>query len=187
MFTTDTQMIEDTPAQYQARMQQRAEKILGAVAHLAQAEPITPFRTANSPTETFRIWPHRIRLRLPSPVRFPAREARGAGVFRSRRQEDGARETGWLVTPLRAGRLFALASVEIDIDGVRIEVHGIRAMRVLIGATKVKLPTFCDAAGQSRAAIVLPDEVHGPIGDAVIEALIERGLAKRRFSVPIPD
>jgi hypothetical protein len=32
-----------------------------------------------------------------------------------------------------------------------------------------------------------PDEVHGPIGDAVIEALIERGLAKRRFTVPIPD
>jgi nucleotide-binding universal stress UspA family protein len=37
VFTTDTQMIEDTAAQYQARMQQRAEKILGAVAHLAQA------------------------------------------------------------------------------------------------------------------------------------------------------
>ena len=90
------------------------------------------------------------------------------------------------VTPMRAGRLFALASVEIDIDGVRIEVHGIRAMRVSTGATRVELPTFRDA-GQSRAAIVLPDEVHGPIGDAVIEALIEQGLAKRRFSVPIPD
>jgi nucleotide-binding universal stress UspA family protein len=37
VFTTDTQMIEDTPAQYRARMQQHAEKILGAVAHLAQA------------------------------------------------------------------------------------------------------------------------------------------------------
>jgi hypothetical protein len=51
----------------------------------------------------------------------------------------------------------------------------------------VELSTFRDAAGQSRAAIVLPDEVHGPIGDAVIEALIERGLAKRRFNVTIPD
>ena len=29
-----------------------------------------------------------------------------------------------LVTQMRAGRLFALASVEIDIDGVRIEVRG---------------------------------------------------------------
>jgi hypothetical protein len=34
-FTTDTQMIEDTPAQYKTRM--RAEKILGAVIHAAQA------------------------------------------------------------------------------------------------------------------------------------------------------
>ena len=91
------------------------------------------------------------------------------------------------VTPIRAGRLFALAAVEIDIDGVRIEVRGIRAMRVPTGETRVELPKFRDAAGQSRAVIVLPDEVRGPIGDAVIEALIERGLAKRRFSVPIPD
>jgi nucleotide-binding universal stress UspA family protein len=36
-FTTDTQMIEDTPAQYKARMQKHAEKTLGAVANAAQA------------------------------------------------------------------------------------------------------------------------------------------------------
>ncbi len=36
-LTTDTQMIEDTPAQYKARMQKHAEKILGAVADTAQA------------------------------------------------------------------------------------------------------------------------------------------------------
>ena len=36
-FTTDTQMIEDTPAQYKARMQEYAEKTLGAVARAAQA------------------------------------------------------------------------------------------------------------------------------------------------------
>jgi nucleotide-binding universal stress UspA family protein len=36
-FTTDAQMIEDTPAQYKARMQERAEKILGTVAGAAQA------------------------------------------------------------------------------------------------------------------------------------------------------
>jgi nucleotide-binding universal stress UspA family protein len=37
MFTTDTQMLEDTPAQYKARMQKHAEKALGAVARAAQA------------------------------------------------------------------------------------------------------------------------------------------------------
>jgi len=36
-FTTDTQMIEDTPAQYNVRMQEHAEKTLGAVTHAAQS------------------------------------------------------------------------------------------------------------------------------------------------------
>ena len=41
VFTTDLEMVlEDTAAQYQAGMQQRAEKILGAVAHLAQAAAV---------------------------------------------------------------------------------------------------------------------------------------------------
>jgi nucleotide-binding universal stress UspA family protein len=37
IFTTDAQMIEDTPAQYQARLQKHAVKILAAVSHSAQA------------------------------------------------------------------------------------------------------------------------------------------------------
>jgi nucleotide-binding universal stress UspA family protein len=36
-FTTDTQMIEDTPARYKARMQEYAEKTLSAVAQAAHA------------------------------------------------------------------------------------------------------------------------------------------------------
>jgi nucleotide-binding universal stress UspA family protein len=36
-FTTDTQMIEDTPAQYKTPMQEHAEESLGAVAAAAQA------------------------------------------------------------------------------------------------------------------------------------------------------
>jgi hypothetical protein len=36
-FTTDTQMIEDTPAQYRTRMQQHAEESLGRGRAAAQA------------------------------------------------------------------------------------------------------------------------------------------------------
>jgi nucleotide-binding universal stress UspA family protein len=36
-FTTNAQMIEDTPDQYKVRMQKHAEKTLGAVAQAAQA------------------------------------------------------------------------------------------------------------------------------------------------------
>jgi nucleotide-binding universal stress UspA family protein len=41
VFTTDTQMLEDTPAQYKARMQEHAEKTLGAVARAAQTSGVT--------------------------------------------------------------------------------------------------------------------------------------------------
>jgi nucleotide-binding universal stress UspA family protein len=39
-FTADTQMLEDTPAQYKARMREHAEKTLGAIAREAQASGV---------------------------------------------------------------------------------------------------------------------------------------------------
>jgi hypothetical protein len=33
------------------------------------------------------------------------------------------------VKPMRGGKLFALTS-ELDIDGVRVEIHGMRALRI---------------------------------------------------------
>ena len=41
VFTMNAQLIEDTPAEYERRMQQYAEKTLGAVARAAQAEGVT--------------------------------------------------------------------------------------------------------------------------------------------------
>src|SRR5262245_14399780 len=72
------------------------------------------------------------------------------------------------VTPVRAGRLFALASVEVDIDGIQITIHGIRALSVAPAGTRIELPKFRDADGMSKAAIILPEEVRNPIGDAVL-------------------
>jgi stage V sporulation protein G len=89
------------------------------------------------------------------------------------------------VTPARAGKLFALASVEVDIDGVQIAIHGIRALRVDNTGTRIELPRFRGLNGQWQTAITIPEEVRGPIGDAVLNALVERGLAKRRFLVPV--
>ncbi len=40
IFTTDTQMIEDTPTAYQARMQKHAENVLAAVSRAAQAAAV---------------------------------------------------------------------------------------------------------------------------------------------------
>jgi nucleotide-binding universal stress UspA family protein len=40
-FTTDTQMIEDTPARYKARSHERSQKLLGAVVQTADVEGVT--------------------------------------------------------------------------------------------------------------------------------------------------
>jgi stage V sporulation protein G len=89
------------------------------------------------------------------------------------------------VKPMRSGKLFALASVELDIDGVRIEIHGIRALRVDPVGTRIELPKFRDASGLLRSAVVLPEEVRAPMGDIVLDTLIDRGLAVRRFSAAV--
>ena len=91
------------------------------------------------------------------------------------------------VTAMRAGKLFAIAAVEIDVDGVRIEIHGIRALHVPPAATRIELPTFRNAAGRSQAAVILPEEVRGPIGDAVLDQLVEIGLAVKRSALTAPQ
>ena len=88
---------------------------------------------------------------------------------------------------MRAGKLFVLASVAIDIDGVPIEIHGIRALHVPPSATRIELPTFRDAAGRSQAAIIFPEEVRRPIGNAVLDPLVEVGLAVKRPASTTPQ
>jgi stage V sporulation protein G len=83
------------------------------------------------------------------------------------------------VTPAREKKLFAFASIEIDIDGVQIGVHGIRAMHAGPEAAAIELPKFRDAGGVWRTAITLPEEIYTPIARAVLDELVERGLAVR--------
>jgi stage V sporulation protein G len=89
------------------------------------------------------------------------------------------------VKPMRSGKLFALASVELDFDGVRVEIHGIRAPRVDPVGTRIELPKFRDANGLLRTAVVLPEEVRAPMGDIVLDTLVDRGLATGRFSAAV--
>jgi len=57
------------------------------------------------------------------------------------------------------GKIFALASVEIDIDGVLLVLHGVRAIRVQPMGTRIDLPMFRDENGVWRRAVTLPDEI----------------------------
>jgi len=83
------------------------------------------------------------------------------------------------VTPARAQKLFAFASIEIDIDGVQIGVHGIRAMHAGPEAAAIELPKFRDGDGVWRTAITLPEEIYTPIARAVLDELVGRGLTAR--------
>ena len=83
------------------------------------------------------------------------------------------------VTPAREKKLFAFASIEIDVDGVQIGVHGIRATHAGPEAAAIELPKFRDADGVWRTAITLPEEIYTPIARAVLDELVERGLAAK--------
>lgn len=83
------------------------------------------------------------------------------------------------IKPVKFGKIFALASVEIDIDGVLLVIHGVRAIRVHPIGTRIDLPMFRDESGVWRHAITLPEEICEPIGRAMLDELVERGLAVR--------
>jgi hypothetical protein len=83
------------------------------------------------------------------------------------------------IKPVNFGRIFALASVEIDIDGVLLVIHGVRAMRAQPMGTPVDPPMFRDENGVWQRAVTLPDEICGPIGKAVLDELVARGLAAK--------
>ena len=46
------------------------------------------------------------------------------------------------VKPVKLGKIFALGSVEIDIDGVLLVIHGVRAMSVHPLTKPIELPMF---------------------------------------------
>ena len=87
------------------------------------------------------------------------------------------------VSPVKFGRIFALASVEIDLDGVLLVIHGVRAIRAQPTGTRVDLPVYRDENGVWQRAITLPEEISGAIGKAILDELVERGLA---FRGPVP-
>jgi len=80
-----------------------------------------------------------------------------------------------------AGRLLALADVAILLDGVEIVVHGVQVRADGDGA-EVRLPNYRGPNGQWMAAVTLPEEVCGPMGDAVLAAGIEAGILRERMA-----
>ena len=87
------------------------------------------------------------------------------------------------VRPVGKGRLLALASVELALEGVLFVLHGLQVLQIrdaITGApaTGVDLPRYRLPDGSWQVAIKLPPELERPIGDAVLARCCELGIAR---------
>ena len=81
------------------------------------------------------------------------------------------------------GRILALASVELLLDGVAFVIHGVQVVRTkhpVTGqeATGVDLPRYRAADGSWQQAITLPEALRRPLGEAVLEECCRRGITR---------
>lgn len=76
--------------------------------------------------------------------------------------------------------LLALADVEIEVAGAVFTLHGVQ-LRADGEHTKVTMPQYRDPGGAWKPALSLPEELKGPIGDAVIAAGLEAGILRGRL------
>ena len=79
------------------------------------------------------------------------------------------------------GNLLALADVEVLIDGVSIILHGVQVCATS-ERTEVRLPKYRGADGTWMTAITLPDEVKGPMGQAVVAVGVEAGVLRKKVA-----
>ena len=79
--------------------------------------------------------------------------------------------------PLQGRTVYALLDADIEIGGVVISILGVQARHLPKGGTSVHLPTYRDADGVWRAAVVLPEEIREGLSDAVLAFMVEEGVA----------
>jgi stage V sporulation protein G len=72
------------------------------------------------------------------------------------------------VERVRAGRLLALAEVEIVVDGVGISLHGVRVVKTAPRSRGVQAPAYRHD-GVARPAVTLPPELARAVANAVLD------------------
>jgi hypothetical protein len=72
--------------------------------------------------------------------------------------------------------LFALVDADIVIDGITFSICGIQARRSIDGLVSVQMPTYKAADGSWRPAVEVPPDLQAPLGNAVLEYLIDEGI-----------
>ena len=105
-------------------------------------------------------------------------------------QEAGVEPVSFVVTnlrPIESKSLFALVDVEMRIADVSFEILGVQAHRTGLAGASIFLPTYKDVDGTWKPAIRLPDELCKPLGDAVLDFLVDQGRINRKFTVSKQD
>ena len=69
------------------------------------------------------------------------------------------------------GTLKCLFDVQIDIQGVEIEVRGFQCRETARGAISIRAPQFRSCDGRWLPALILPDSVMSAIGDTFVEEI----------------
>lgn len=77
-----------------------------------------------------------------------------------------------------AGRLMALATVELVIEGVAIVLRGVRLVRCGSGEVVVELPTIRDHDGKPAPIVDLPPELARAVDLAVRREVVETVVAR---------
>jgi hypothetical protein len=81
---------------------------------------------------------------------------------------------------INSKRLYALVDVEIRVAGLSFRIIGVQVQRVG-GVLSVHLPTLRDVNGAWKPVVEMPEELRRPLSDAVMEFLVDEGMAKRRW------
>jgi hypothetical protein len=72
-----------------------------------------------------------------------------------------------------AGHLLALATVEIDLDGVALTLHGVQVVRTPAGKLQCRAAHYRTPTGEWAPAVILPDELERAIGAEILAGLVE--------------
>jgi hypothetical protein len=79
--------------------------------------------------------------------------------------------------PIQTRSVFALVDVEMLVGGVGFWIRGVQARHLAGGGTSIHLPTYRTPTGSWRAAIELPTELVEALSQAVLDHLVEIGVA----------
>ena len=80
---------------------------------------------------------------------------------------------------LNGKRLYALVDVEVQVVGLSFGVLGVQIRRDS-NVLSVRLPTHRNTQGLWKPVVTMPDEVLEPLRTAVMEYLVEEGVARHR-------